>query len=590
MKRNFRKVLVFMLIMSILVTSSIYYAEPQDKTASEATGKVEILADMDKNKLFDNLEEKLDKADNDSKLPVIVVFDDEIDSNSTKKGLVKKILGDTAPKYEYKIIPGMAVELTKGQINTLSKLDFVKQIESDLPVQAPANTLSKLDLVKQVEPDLPVQAPPNNAKYWFGVTKAISDFGVTGDRDGNETSYSTSDVVVAVIDTGIDPTHVDLDGGKVIGWKDIINNQSTPYDDHGHGTNCSSVIAGTGEGNSLYKGVAPGAALVGVKVLDSAGSGSISDVAAGIDWVAANKATYGIEVLSLSLALSGSSDGTDSISIAINNAVSAGIVCCVIAGNEGPAKYTIGSPGAAANAITVGAMRDISETGFSLLPYSGRGPTADGRTKPDIVGPGMYMIAAEANSTNSYVTVSGATMTAPFAAGTSALILDANPNLTATQVKSAITSTAVNWGPLGQDVDYGYGRLDAHAAVDSVTSLTGANIALPNHMYTSTNIATASKSDYYTFTVTNISFPIAITLIMPSWTGSRTPDFDLYLYNPSGTSVASSSASTRQETINFTPTVTGTYQIKVSSYAGTDNYFFDISAGGSSLTQTGNDL
>ncbi|MGB7604726.1 MAG: S8 family serine peptidase [Lutisporaceae bacterium] len=567
MKRNFGKILVFMLIMSMLVTSAIYFAEPQDKTATVATDKIEIQADLDKNKLFDNLEEKLNSSSENDILPVIIVFNEEIDSN--KKDLVKKIIGDTNPKHEYKIIPGMAVELTKGQINAISKLDFVKHVEFDMPVYA---TLDK-------------------ATYWYGADKAVTDFGVTGDRNGSATSYSTTDIVVAVIDTGIDAAHVDLDGGKVIAWKDYINNLTTPYDDNGHGTHCSSIVAGTGEGNSLYKGVASGAALVGVKVLDANGSGSMSNVTAGIDWVVTNKATYGIEVISLSLGTSGSSDGTDATSLAVNNAVENGIVCFVAAGNEGPAKYTIGAPGAAANAITVGNMADVGEKGFYLAYSSSRGPTADGRIKPDIVAPGVNIMAATANSTNGYQVMSGTSMATPFTAGTAALMLDANPNLTPAQIKNTIATTAIDWATSGQDIDYGYGRLDAFAAVKLAGNYTtGTNIAVPAHMYTSGTINTVRKSDYYTFNVTNTSYNINISLIMPNWTGSSTPDFDIYLYNPSGTQVASGTGSTRQESISFTPTTTGTYKIKVYSYAGTGSYFFDISAGGSGLVLTGNDL
>ncbi|MGB7604725.1 MAG: protease inhibitor I9 family protein, partial [Lutisporaceae bacterium] len=134
MKHNLGRILVFMLIVSMLATSAIYFAAPQDKTATVAADKIEIQADLDKNKLFDNLEEKLNNSSENDILPVIIVFNEEIDSN--KKGLVKKIMGDTTPKHEYKIIPGMAVELTKGQINAISKLDFVKQVEYDMPVYA----------------------------------------------------------------------------------------------------------------------------------------------------------------------------------------------------------------------------------------------------------------------------------------------------------------------------------------------------------------------------------------------------------------------------------------------------------------------
>ncbi|MDF2889862.1 MAG: aprX2 [Clostridia bacterium] len=575
MRQNLGKILAFMLIVTMLITNAIYFAdleemlkipeEPKDKAEAQEIKDIEKQVDKNKNKLFDNLEERIAKAKDSDTLPVIVVYKEKIDDD--KKGLVKKLLGNVNPKHEYEIIPGMALDLTKGQIVALSKLDFIQQIEYDLPVYA-AN---------------------DNATYWFGAKKAASDFGVDGDRDGNARSYSAADIVVAVIDTGIDAAHVDLDGGKVLAWKDYVNNKTAPYDDNGHGTHCSSTIAGEGDGNSLYKGVAPGAALVGIKVLDRKGSGSMSNVTAGIDWAVQNKATYGIEAISLSLGTDASSDGTDSTSLAVNNAFDNGISVLVAAGNSGPGKYTIGSPGAAEKAITVGAMADVGEKGFNLAYFSSRGPTADGRVKPDIAAPGVNIMAAKANTTSSYISYSGTSMATPFTAGTVALMLDANPSLTPTQVKNTITSTALDWGNSGKDIDYGYGRLDTYAAVKSSGSFSGTNITIPDHMYGSGTINASKKSDYYEFTLDSTDNPIAVTMIMPNWASSTNPDFDVYLYNPSGASVASATGTTRQETINFTPIVTGKYTIRVYSYAGTGSYFLDLSADGSSLILTGND-
>src|SRR5205085_8503218 len=102
----------------------------------------------------------------------------------------------------------------------------------------------------------------------FGTAAARAQFGVDGGGDGRPTSYSTGDVVIAVLDTGIDARHVDLAGGKVIGWDDLVNGRPAPYDDNYHGTHVASIAAGTGRGDPRYRGVAPGAALVGVKVLD----------------------------------------------------------------------------------------------------------------------------------------------------------------------------------------------------------------------------------------------------------------------------------------------------------------------------------
>jgi serine protease AprX len=513
-------------------------------------------------KLFVNLKEKINESKESDEIPVTVIFNKKLTDEEFAS--VEKLLGNPKIKHKFENVSGAALSLTKSQISQLEQSDLIKQVEYDEKVHATLST----------------------ATNWFGVSKAKTDFSVDGDRDGAPTSYTSSDVVVAVIDTGIDASHVDLDGGKVIAWKDWVNSRTTPYDDNGHGTHVSGIIAGTGEGNANYKGVAPGASLIGLKVLDSQGSGSMSDVTAAIDWAITNKSTYNIKIINLSLGTDGSSDGTDSTSLAINNAYNAGIIPVVAAGNAGPGKATIGSPGAAANALTVAAFGDLGENGFFLADFSSRGLTADNRLKPDIAAPGYKITSASANSTNQYVTYSGTSMATPFTAGTAALILDANPNLTASQVISIITGTAQDWGPSGQDLDYGFGRLDSYAAIKSAGNFTGTGPEVPNHLYKSDSIARKSYYDQFTITIPNTNYPIAITLIQPNLTSSQ--DFDVYLYNPSGTQVASSTGTSRQETISYAPTTAGTYTIKVLSYAGSGSYFFDISSGASAITQTTN--
>lgn len=567
MKKNCKRLFMLLLTISLIASNFMVYADTDDRfrepelNSKEADKiiKLEKNVDNDGNKLFDLLEVKLDEASDSDKLPVIVIYNDNLDND--KKAAVENLTGQEKPKHEFVTIPGMAAELTKSQIKELSKQDFVKQIEYDQPVYA----------------------LNDEATYWFGTQKAVTDFGVDGDRDGNARSYSPNDIVVAVIDTGIDNSHVDLDGNKVIGWMDYVNGQASPYDDNGHGTHVSSIVAGEGDGNAAYKGVAPGAALVGVKVLDSQGSGLMSDVTAGIDWVVANKSLYGVEVISLSLGTSTSSDGTDSTSLAVNNAFNNGIVVSVAAGNSGPAKYTVGSPGAADKALTVAAMADAGELGFNLANFSSRGPTADGRIKPDIAAPGYNITAAQANTVNGYVQYSGTSMATPFISGTIALILDANPNLTPVDVVNIITNTSTDWGQANKEIDYGFGKLDAYEAIRTAGGFSGTGIAVPAHMYGVDSLLAKWVSDYWEFSLTNNSYPIAVTLIMPNWTGSTKPDFDVYLYDPNNTLVKSATGTSRQETINFTPTITGKYTIRVYSYAGSGNYFFDLSAGGGSL-------
>lgn len=116
----------------------------------------------------------------------------------------------------------------------------------------------------------------------------------------------------------------------------------------------------------------------------------------------------------MSLGTSGSSDGTDVVSQAVNNAAAAGIVPVIAAGNSGPGKFTIGSPGAATGALTVAAMSDPGQGGFGLANFSSRGPTQDNRMKPEIAAPGVNVTAPKANSGNGYIAYSGTSMATPY--------------------------------------------------------------------------------------------------------------------------------------------------------------------------------
>ena len=293
------------------------------------------MTDADGDKIFDDLERKLEGADRDARFDVLVQFEsslERVDFPGLRRGI-----GPFTLRSEYPSINGIATSWTKGQIQAAAQREIVRQIELDAPVEL------FLD----------------DATYWFAVDDVVANFNVDGNADGSA-SYSKDDVVIAVIDTGIDDGHPDL-AGKVIGWHDIINPATTnPYDDQGHGTHVASIVAGTGAADSSYEGVAPGAALVGVKVLDSSGSGSMAGVADGVQWIINNKGTYGIEILSMSLGTSGCSDGADSVSMLVNAAAAAGIVPVVAAGNSGPLKCTVGSPAAADDAVTVGAAADFN--------------------------------------------------------------------------------------------------------------------------------------------------------------------------------------------------------------------------------------
>lgn len=434
--------------------------------------------------------------------------------------------------------------------------------------------LRDLAEVESIGEDAEVHTTVDNAGRWSGATKAREDYGLTGDGDGFERRYTTRDVVIAVLDTGIDATHRDLKG-KVVGWRDFVMDQPHPYDDNGHGTHVAGTAAGAGVTNRSMAGVAPGAALVGVKVLDANGAGTYAGVIAGVDWVVENRDRFNIRVMNLSLSTSSSSDGMDALSRAVNGAVEAGILAVVAAGNSGPDDYTIGSPAAAARALTICAMRDVAEGGWSLAPFSSRGPTADGRAKPDLCAPGVRISAPQAGTPDRFVTYSGSSMASPFVAGAAALLLESNPFLTPHDLRSLLISTAQDWGKPGPDLDYGAGRINVYRAIQRSLRLPGAGPVNPTHAVGVGELEDGGEV-WYQVEVRDPSKPIAATLLMTD-TLTEFYDFDLFLYDADGNELAVSMDIYRQESIHHQAVKPGTYYLLVQAYEGAGPYTLDVS-------------
>ncbi|WP_245838587.1 S8 family peptidase [Marininema halotolerans] len=503
-------------------------------------------------KLSKVLQAKMKEKSKNGKLSVIITLKK---NSRDQKEKVSRLSGGKA----YKNLPSIASNVTADQVNQLAAMSNVKRIDYDETVKA--------HMYKST--------------IWFGsheVNKA-NRLNITGDGDGDPTHYSKEDATVAIIDTGIDNTHINLDGGKVIGWHDAVNGRTAPYDDQGHGTHVAGIAAGEGS-REQNKGAAPGASLVGVKVLNAFGSGSMNQVLAGIDWVISNKDTYGIDVLNMSLGLAGSSNGQDSISLAVNRAAAAGIVPVVSAGNSGSREKTIGSPAAAKDAITVGAMSDPTRGGFTLATFSSRGPTADGRIKPDVSGPGVGIIAPKANSHDKYVAYSGTSMSSPYVAGTAALMVAANPSLTPAEVKSILMSTAHDMGPKGVDIYYGGGKVNSFGAVQVAKyGKETEGLFSTNLHFGAEDIPATGKIDTWRMNVQKLEegVPISLTVIVPNWTSSSTT-YRVNLYDPSGKLVKSSSSSSPQLNLVYQPTEKGEYKAQVTTTSGSGNYNIDLSA------------
>ena len=268
-------------------------------------------------------------------------------------------------------------------------------------------------------------------------------------------------VGVAVLDTGIYP-HEDFEN-RIMAFKDFVRRRPGPYDDNGHGTHIAAMIGGNGaSSDGRYRGVAPGCGLIAVKVLDFRGNGFASDVLAGLRWIRENKEKYGIRVVNISVgSLSRKDMSENSVLVrGVDAAWDDGLVVVVAAGNHGPGRMTITTPGISRKVITVGCSDDYKEVevmGNRMVDYSGRGPTMACISKPDLVAPGSGIISC-CNQPGQYMPKSGTSMSTPLVSGAVALLLERYPQMTNRDVKLRLIERAVDMGrPHNQ---HGWGLLD----------------------------------------------------------------------------------------------------------------------------------
>ncbi|WP_068557916.1 S8 family peptidase [Thermotalea metallivorans] len=264
----------------------------------------------------------------------------------------------------------------------------------------------------------------------------------------HDAGYTGKGIGIAILDTGVYP-HNDLvkPTNRIVAFKDFINNRTHPYDDDGHGTHVAGIAAGNGYSNERYKGIAPEANIIGVKVLDEKGSGTTSDIVAGIQWVIDNKDKYNIRVINMSFGSpADASYRDDPLARAAEAAVKNGLTVVVSAGNSGPNPRTITTPGIAPSVITVGAVDDNRTSTYEddfVANFSSRGPTPGGIMKPDVVAPGVDITSLSNTGPGAYVSHSGTSMAAPMVAGAAALLYEKESNLSPSAVKAKIMNTAV---------------------------------------------------------------------------------------------------------------------------------------------------
>ncbi|GAA4704418.1 hypothetical protein GCM10023198_27580 [Promicromonospora umidemergens] len=345
-------------------------------------------------------------------------------------------------------------------------LESVGAVADVLPKGRAAKLLDALAPPETLDGASTRRTAPGSVGYvWLDQPVRASDADSSpqiGAPEAWEAGFTGEGVTVAVLDSGIDATHPDLDEA-VAGERDFTG-KGQVTDGDGHGTHVASILAGSGDASDgVNRGVAPDADLLVGKVLDDDGFGSLSGVIEGMEWAA----TEGADVVNLSLG-DLYFDVPSPDAVAVDELTERyGTLFVVAAGNDGDlGEGTVGSPGIAAKALTVGAVDDADD----VTVYSSRGGADAGLLKPDVVAPGDGIVAARAAGTTGgdvvddlHVALSGTSMAAPHVAGAAAVLKQARPDLSATALKSALMGSAE---PTGADVwAEGAGRITVPGAI-----------------------------------------------------------------------------------------------------------------------------
>jgi subtilisin family serine protease len=417
--------------------------------------------------------------------------------------------------------------------------------------------------VRDVRPELAIQAPPRAATR---SSAAAGDVPVEPNLTQINVpalwalGYRGQGVVVANLDTGVDATHPDLASrwrGGTNSWYDPNGQHPTvPTDINGHGTATMGVMVG-GDAGGTSVGVAPDARWIAVKIFNDRGVATSTTVHRGLQWLLdpdGNPATPDApDVVNNSWTFAAGGCNRD-FQLDLINLRTAGILPVFAAGNYGPTAGSIGNPATNPEAFAVGSV-DGSDV---IDPSSSRGPSPCGQaTAPALVAPGVNVRTTDLYG--GYIYASGTSMAAPHVAGTLALLRSAQPGTPAERQAAALTAGAVDLGPPGADNTYGYGRLDALASYQWLTTAPDYTVSVTPT--TASTVAGGTVS--YTVSVNAVNgFAGDVTLGLSGLSASQgTASFTPPVIT-GGTGTASLSVTTA------TGLAQGTYPLTVSALSG----------------------
>lgn len=366
---------------------------------------------------------------------------------ATSMRALDELLGAAAEgdRTELWISNAVAMRLDEAQLATLAQDNRVTRILWDEPITVPPVT----------------EVPASQAMPEGSVTYGLEQLRIPEVR--SEHGLTGAGVVVGHLDTGIDADHPNL-VGTLKAYKNFRGWGSAPKDSNGHGTHTAATIAGNASGGKSI-GVAPNSKLLSGRVMGFGWGSSTSGLLKGMQWLLNpdGKAATNDQPAVVSMSWHSGSGNQNPFYEALARYEAAGIIPSFSAGNSGqgglthPKEY----PG---NFVTAA----VDSSG-SVASFSSRGPTQyKGQTikKPDWAAPGVAVYSAKTGG--GYKRLSGTSMACPHASGVLALMIEADPSLTPSELRAILYETAVDAGADGWDGSYGMGRLDAKAAVEKV--------------------------------------------------------------------------------------------------------------------------